>query len=187
MNPKARQSEIIVQEVGSDTLVYDELRDTAHSLGSVVGYVFKHADGSRPVSALATGLGATLDVPADPELVNAALWELERADLLEQSGPATRPRRDINRREALQRLGVALSAVAITSIVAPTPAMARSYGDIGGSTGSDGSTGAGGWPGSGWPGDGEEHGVGKGKAKGKAKGKGKAKQHGPPPGQAKKG
>jgi hypothetical protein len=180
MNPKARHSDIIVQEVGPDTLVYDELRDTAHSLGSVVGYVFKHADGSLPVAALATGLQATLDVPADPELVNAALWELDRAELLEQADPAPRMRRDISRREALQRFGAALSAVAITSIVAPTPAMARSYGDFGGSTGLGGSTGYG-----------EEHGVGKGKgkAKGKAKGKGngQAKRHSPPPGQAKKG
>src|SRR4051812_40324949 len=132
MNPKARQSNVIVQEVGPDILVYDELKDTAHSLGSVAGYVFKHADGSRPVSALATDMHEALDVPAEPELVEAALWELERADLLEASDSSTPARRDISRREALQRFGAALSAVAITSIVAPTPAMARSYGGIGG-------------------------------------------------------
>ena len=182
MNPKARHSHVIVQEVGPDMLVYDELRDTAHSLGGVVGYVFKHADGSLPVSALATGMQATLDVPAEPELVEAALWELERAHLLEPSDPATRPRREVSRREALRRFGAALSAVAITSIVAPTPAMARSYGHFGGSTGLDG-----------WRPFGEENGEGKGKAKEKAKGKakgkntGESKRNGLPPGQAKKG
>jgi hypothetical protein len=163
MNPKARKSGIIVQEIGPDTLVYDELKDTAHSLGSVTGYVFKHADGSLPVSALATGIEETLDMPAEPRLVEAALWELERADLLEPSESPTPARRSISRRAALQRFGAALSAVAITSIVAPTPAMARSYGDIGGWT---------------------EH--GKGKAKGKTKEHGKPKWNGLPPGQAKK-
>jgi hypothetical protein len=166
MNPKARKSGVIVQEVGSDTLVYDEVKDTAHSLGSVAGYVFKHADGSLPVSALATGMQETLDMPAEPQLVEAALWELERADLLEPTDSTMPARRDISRREALQRFGAALSAVAITSIVAPTPAMARSYGDIGGWT---------------------DFGNGQGKGKGKAKGHGKPKRNGLPPGQAKKG
>ena len=81
------------------------------------------------------------------------------------SDAAMPARRGISQREALQRFGAALSAVAITSIVAPTPAMARSYGDIGG-----------------WTDYGKAH----GKGKGKAKGHGKPKWNGLPPGQAKK-
>jgi hypothetical protein len=167
MNPKARQSDVIVQDVGLDTLVYDERKDTAHSLGRVAAYVFKHADGSLPVAALATGMHEALNLPAEPQLVEAALWELERADLLESSDPA---RRHINRRQALQRFGAALSAVAITTIVAPTPAMARSYGGIGGPKG-----------------NGKGNGKGKGNGNGKGKGKGVAKKNGLPPGLAKKG
>jgi hypothetical protein len=134
MNPSARRADVIVQDTGSDTIVYDQLRDAAHSLSPVTGYVFRHADGSRSVDELRAAMSSELGVPDDAALVAAALWELESAHLLEQPATEDAPRRAMSRRDAVRRFGTAaLALAAVTSIVAPTPAMAKSRGNLGGS------------------------------------------------------
>lgn len=132
MKPNARRSYIIVQEVGTDTLVYDQLRDTAHSLSQVTGYVFRKADGTRTIAELSVELERDLGMEGGEALVSAALWELQRVHLLDDAfvvEPASG--KDVSRREAMRRFGIAaLALVAITTIAAPTPAMAKSFGGI---------------------------------------------------------
>lgn len=130
MHPSARRADVIVQEAGPDMLVYDQLRDTAHSLSAVTGYVYRNANGSRSIAELTAGMSGELGVTDDPELVSAALSELQRVNLLEESAP---PADLISRRAAVRRVGTAaLALAAITTIAAPTPAMAKSWGNIGG-------------------------------------------------------
>ena len=128
----ARREDLIIQQVEADTVVYDQLRDRAHSLGPVAGFVFRHADGSRSVDELAQRLQSELGLEADQKVVEAALWELERADLLQPDADAASTNL-ISRREAVRRFGTATLAIAaVTSIAAPTPAMAKSNGNLGG-------------------------------------------------------
>lgn len=132
LHPSARRTDVIVQQVDPDTLVYDQLRDEAHSLSAVTGFVFRNADGSRSVEELTLRMSSELGVPEDAKLVAAALWELERAHLLDEASIAERTPPNISRRQAVRRFGAAaLTLAAITSIAAPTPAMARSLGNIG--------------------------------------------------------
>ena len=136
MNPSARRADVIVQDTGPDTIVYDQLRDAAHSLSPVTGYVFRHADGSRSVNELSAAMSSELGVADDAALVSAALWELESAHLLEQPATEDGARRPMSRRDAVRRFGTAaLALAAVTSIAAPTPAMAKSRGNLGGSGG----------------------------------------------------
>ena len=129
MPPTARRTDVIVQEVGPDTVVYDRLRDAAHSLNPVTGYVYKHVDGASSVDELTTSMSAALGTPVDPRVTEAALWQLDRVHLLERMAAADTSARAISRRQAVQRFGMAaLSLAAVTSIVAPTPAMAQSGG-----------------------------------------------------------
>ena len=130
MNPHGRRADVIVQATGSETLVYDQLRDAAHSLSAVTGYVYQNADGTRSVEELSDGLSAELGVERDVAIVSAALWELERVHLLES--PADEAKLDlVSRRTAVRRFGTAaLGLAAISSIAAPTPAMARSAGGL---------------------------------------------------------
>ena len=127
MPPIARRTDVIVRDVGPETLVYDQLRDEAHSLSPVTGYVYKNVDGTSSVDELTTAMSKTLGTPADPRVTEAALWQLERVHLLERIAAADTSARAISRREAVQRFGMAaLSLAAVTSIVVPTPAMAQS-------------------------------------------------------------
>ena len=131
MPPIARRTDVIVRDVGPETVVYDQLRDEAHSLSPVTGYVYKHVDGTSSVDQLTTAMSKTLGTPADPRVTEAALWQLERVHLLERMAAADTSTRAISRREAVQRFGMAaLSLAAVTSIVVPTPAMAQSLGGV---------------------------------------------------------
>ena len=131
MYPSARRSDVIVKDVSPDLLVYDQLRDAAHSLNPVAGYVYRHADGTRSLAELTTGMSTALGVADDARLVEAALWQLERASLLDTPEAATPPN-NVSRREAVRRFGAAALAVAaVTTIAAPTPAMAQSRGSLG--------------------------------------------------------
>src|SRR5690606_3581859 len=108
VKPNARRSDLIVEEIGTDTLVYDQLRDTAHSLNPVTGYVFRHADGTRTIDQLSSELSRDLGMDEDQALVSAALWELHRVHLLDDAFVIEEaPAKELNRREAIRRFGVA--------------------------------------------------------------------------------
>ena len=127
MNPVARKDNVIVQQVGADLVVYDELTDCAHSLNPVAAHVFSHADGTRDLAALAAAANKDLGVPDDLTIVEEALANLGSVELLASGTPA--PERSIPRREALKRLGIAAVALpVVTSLVAPSPLLARSRG-----------------------------------------------------------
>jgi hypothetical protein len=144
VNPTARRTNVIVQELGAETLVYDRVRNVMHSLNPVAAGVFAHADGSRSVDDLVIQL-QSLGVGADVDDVEAGLGELERVHLLDVArhgaecaatgarGATFREQRyplrpsNLTRRDAARRIGaVALAAPMIASILAPTPAMAAS-------------------------------------------------------------
>lgn len=125
MRPQARRTDVLVQGVGTDVLVYDQLRDAAHSLNATAAYLYWQADGTRTVAELATGMSQALGVPDDARLVEEGLAQLARVDLLE-SGRTT-DGRAVSRREVVRRLGALAAAMPIvTSIVTPTPLMAQS-------------------------------------------------------------
>lgn len=165
MQPTARRADVIIQPAGSDLLVYDQLRDAAHSLSPVTGYVFRHADGTKSLDELSSGLAQALGVSEAPELVAAALSELERVHLLER----TAGNGLMTRRAAVRRFGTAALALAtISSIAAPTPAMARSWGSTGSSKGR-------GPDGQGPPGQRKKDGESAGKKNGKGRSNGRGK------------
>lgn len=130
MNPVARGSDVIVQEVGTDVLVYDQSRDTAHSLNATAAFVYRQADGTLSVEELAIGMSGSLGVPDDVVLVEATLGQLARVHLLDASEPLPRKQpRTLSRRAMVRRLGVAAIAIpVVTSILTPTSLMAQSQG-----------------------------------------------------------
>lgn len=135
MLPHARQDQLIVQAVMDETLVYDLRSHRAHCLNQTAAFVWRSSDGKTPVAGLAEKLraqDARFAGAADSsmeEVVALALQQLDAIGLLNpQPAPAVAAR--ISRREVARRLGVVggLAALvpAITSITAPTAAMAAS-------------------------------------------------------------
>jgi hypothetical protein len=115
---------LLSEQLGGETIVFDGERQKAHSLNRSASIVWQHSNGERSVAELATVLGTDLGIEPDELLVEVAVDELTRANLLE---PATN---GVTRRDAVRRLSFAgAAAVAlpvVLSIVAPTPAMAAS-------------------------------------------------------------
>ena len=125
MHPKARNG-VLSEQVGDETIVFDGERQEAHSLNRSASIVWQHSNGERSVAELATVLGTELGIEPNESLVEYAVDELARANLLEPGANSA----GVTRRDAVRRLSfagaVAVGLPVVLSIVAPTPAMAAS-------------------------------------------------------------
>jgi len=125
--PTSRQTGLLIEQVGDDTIVYDETRKRAHSLNRTAATVWRHCDGRRSLSQIAEVLSTELGAAADESVVQYALDRLEDAHLLE--GGANGGSQRMSRRDALRRVTIAGAVIAVPvvlSIASPTPAMAQS-------------------------------------------------------------
>ena len=124
--PRARQDELIVEELQDETLVYDLRRHKARCLNRTAALVWRHCDGRASVAEVATLLEEQLATPTDEAVVWMALDRLSRVQLL--SEPVTLPadRAQYSRRKMLRTLGraagISLLLPVIESIVAPLAA-----------------------------------------------------------------
>jgi hypothetical protein len=120
--PLARSSDLIIEELGDEVLVYDTKTDTGHSLSPDAATVWRACNGTTSAERLSVKLGL------DAETVDRALEELSACDLLE-----VRPtiladgstRRQVTMKLAKVGVGVA-AAPLIVSALAPAAAMAVS-------------------------------------------------------------
>ncbi len=128
--PRARQDELVVEELPDETLVYDLKRHEAHCLNRTSALAWRRCDGRTTVAEVAALLERELKIPADEAVVWMALDRLGRAHLL--SEPVTLPadRAQYSRREVLRTLrrvaGISLLLPVIETIVAPRAAASTS-------------------------------------------------------------
>ncbi|MBV9851282.1 MAG: PqqD family protein [Armatimonadetes bacterium] len=127
MTPEARQDQLLVQKVGDELVVYDQQHHRVHRLNKTAALVWRHCDGRTGVAELAALLQSESGLPADEEVVRLALARLAKTRLLRDECPEAK---SITRRQVIRRLGLAgamtLLLPVVTSIIAPTPAMAGS-------------------------------------------------------------
>lgn len=130
MKPYARKDNLLVQGVGDDLVIYDQCRHQAHSLNRTAALVWKACDGKKTVAEIATLLAQELNAPHSEELTWNTLAQLEKACLLREAAASPASPGDVSRRQAIHSLGLkgaaALLPPVVTSLVAPTPAMASS-------------------------------------------------------------
>ena len=123
MNPKARDSHLLVHQVEDEMVVYDRAQKRAHRLNEAVAKVWSLLDGERSVDEIAG------ELELDESVVALAVDDLANAQLLESSEPLSVSRRSALRRVAsAAAVGVLLPVVA--SIPAPLAAEAESDGAI---------------------------------------------------------
>ncbi len=129
-NPRARSTDLLLQSTGDDLVVFDQQRNTTHTLNRTAALVFEQADGTRSVADLAALLQAKLNETADEDLVLMTLDKLRRAHLLEDAGPRSAETLRASRRRFVRKIGLVgaltLLLPAVETIVAPTSAMAQS-------------------------------------------------------------
>ena len=130
MYPNARTSDLTIEALPSETVVYDTTNHRVHCLNEMAGLIWRHCDGKTSVDQIAGRVSEDLKLPVDSEVVKLGLQELSKRHLLvpDPEGPEqpTISRRDLGRRLALAGGTLVTLMPAITSIVAPTPAMAKS-------------------------------------------------------------
>ncbi len=132
--PKTRSTQLLVQELVDELLIYDVERNQVHCLNGSAMRVWALCDGERTVSEIARAarLGPR---PARPlrALVWCALDQFTEKHLLEdRAGQATgrlyRPE-DLTRRQMVLRLGLVVGLLPLVdSIVSPQAALAQSGG-----------------------------------------------------------
>ncbi len=124
--PRARQDDLVVEEVQDETLVYDLKRHKACCLNRTAALVWQHCDGQTSVAKVAALLEEQFATPIDEAVVWMALDRLGRTHLLTE--PVTLPAdaAQYSRRNMLRTLrraaGISLLLPVIESIVAPLAA-----------------------------------------------------------------
>ena len=125
--PQARRSGLIIQEVDSEILIYDENTNKAHCLNQTAAKVWKYCDGETTLADACSALSRDLETPVDEKLVWYAVDQFAKDNLLEKDiEPPTFIIAGMNRRQMVRTLGLAaiVALPLVTSIVAPTPAQA---------------------------------------------------------------
>jgi len=124
--PHARTKDLVIRELGDETLIYDLANDRAHCLNETAAFIWKSCDGKTTAAKTARDLEKALHVPADTGVVSLALEELRRINLLENYKKPS-DERSVSRRDLMLKYApAALALPVIMSISAPTPAQAAS-------------------------------------------------------------
>jgi hypothetical protein len=129
--PIARKQGLVIQELPDEVLVYDLDRDRAHCLNTTAAFVWQRCDGKNTTAQIARTLGRQFDCAVDEKIVWLALDQLGRNHLLDRQPAPPSALMGMNRRAMVRALGLAaiIAVPLVTSIVAPTPAMAQSGGE----------------------------------------------------------
>ena len=120
--PSARLADVVVQNLGSELLVYDTESDKAHHLNEPVALVWKACDGKRSLSEIRDEVSGKVGKDISEDYVALALSDLEKAGLL-----STGFQSNINRRKVLLKYApMAVALPVVMSLVAPRSTHAQS-------------------------------------------------------------
>lgn len=116
---KVRVDDIVVQEIGSELLLFDKRSDSAHSLSPAASIVWQACDGRTAPEAVVAKLAA-LGIEDPQRVFDEALSDFDAKGLLADG---------VSRRAAIKKMGaVAFATPLVVSIVAPMAAHATSGG-----------------------------------------------------------
>jgi Coenzyme PQQ synthesis protein D (PqqD) len=117
--PLARETDLVVQKMPDEVMVYDLRSHKAHCLNQTAAFVWRHCDGQRTAGEIAALLGQETGSPVGEDVVWYALDKLNKADLLQ--GKIALPVIDhMSRRRMVKRVGALLALPAVASLIAPT-------------------------------------------------------------------
>jgi hypothetical protein len=129
--PKIRQDNLLAEEVQGECVIYDSNNKKAHHLNSTLSWVWKHSDGTRTIDDLASAMQRDMGYDDAPRIIATGLKQLADANLLETDSVdlnVVAPVDSTVSRRAVMA-GAAIAAPMISSILAPTPAAAKSKPD----------------------------------------------------------
>jgi hypothetical protein len=127
-NPIAKTDNLVIQELGNETLVYDLDSNKAYNLNETSSFVWQNCDGKKGIADLAFALQKKANQPIKQEVVWFALNELKKEGLVSFETETPQELTGLSRREVIKKIGLGsmIALPLITSLVAPTAAMAQS-------------------------------------------------------------
>jgi hypothetical protein len=129
--PLARRTELTVEPLSEETIIYDHKRHRVHCLNRTLTFVWQQCDGKTTIPEMAGRLPGAVGLPADQDIVRLAIRQLSDIHLLTGDTPVSVSNAIPSRRQLVRKLAVlGVSAPvllpSVSSIVAPTAAMAAS-------------------------------------------------------------
>lgn len=128
IKPLVKTSEILVQELENELLVYDLQANKAFCLNETSAIFFQLCDGTKTVAEISHSIAKKTNQPITEDLVWLALDGLKKDKLLEESEKFEINFNGLNRRQVIRKLGLAslIALPIVSSVAAPNAAMAQS-------------------------------------------------------------
>ena len=126
--PLSRQSGIVVQEAKGELLIYDLKINKAYCLNKTSAMVYQLCDGNNAISDFSKELSKKLKLTVTDDLIWLAIDQFREVDLLSNTEEIKTKFEGLSRRDVIKKVGFAsmVALPVISSLVAPTPAMAAS-------------------------------------------------------------
>lgn len=129
--PEGRTDALLSEQVGEETVVYDLTNKDVHCLSPLASAVFARCDGRTAPARIAEVAQERLGRPVSVDEVSAAISQLAERSLLTTPPLVQHAGNGFSRRDLVKKSavvgGMAFAAPLITSIAAPTAAMAAGY------------------------------------------------------------
>ncbi len=128
--PQSRKSNIVVQEFETEVLIYDLTINKAFCLNPTSTLIWQLCDGTNSISQISEIISRKLKTPFSDDLIWLALDQFKGDNLLEQNDELWIEFGGLNRRQVIKKVGFTSMVMLpiISSIIAPTSAMAQSGG-----------------------------------------------------------
>ncbi|MEZ5346342.1 MAG: PqqD family protein [Pyrinomonadaceae bacterium] len=127
LKPIVRTSNILLQEIAGETLVYDLARNKAFCLNESSSLIWKLCDGTRSVAEIAEQVSRKMSSVITEDFVWLAIQQFKNDNLLEDNDFEIPVFGGMSRREVIRRVGLA-SAIAlplISAMVVPSTVSAQ--------------------------------------------------------------
>ena len=127
--PVARKEGLVIQETTEEVLVYDLNSNKAHCLNQTAAFVWKSCNGNNSIPEITRLFENEIGSTVQEDLIWLAIDELKNENLVEIDSGYVSVFKGMSRREAVKKvgLGTMIALPVISSLVAPSSAMAQSF------------------------------------------------------------
>jgi hypothetical protein len=127
-NIRSRQTDIVIQHLNGETLIYDLQADKAFCLNETSALVYELCDGNHSAAEMSRKLSEKLRQNVTEDFVWLAIDDLKKNKLLADADQIETRFAGVSRREAIRKVGFAslVALPVIASLVAPTVVEAAS-------------------------------------------------------------
>lgn len=126
--PLSRKTDIVVQELDGEVLIYDLVKNKAFCLNETSALVWDLCDGTKSVTEISQSVGKKLNSPANEDIVWLAIDQLKKEKLIENNTELVSPFEGMTRRAVIKQvgLGTMIALPFVASIMAPKAVHAQS-------------------------------------------------------------